>query len=49
MHKAIGILLTTLYVGLTVSTAFAQTTAQQQKDKWSGKQRTCVETGNCPK
>jgi len=48
MHKAIGIFFVSLYAVLTMSSALAQT-AQQQKDKWSGKQRDCVERGNCPK
>ena len=49
VRKAISLLLFTAFIGLTLSQAFAQST-DQQKQKWGGgKQRDCVERGNCPK
>jgi hypothetical protein len=48
MRKAFNLFLFTVFVGLAVSQAFAQST-DQQKQKWGGKQRDCVERGNCPK
>jgi hypothetical protein len=48
MRKAISLVILTVLIGLGLSQAFAQS-ADQQKQKWSGKQRDCVERGNCPK
>jgi hypothetical protein len=48
MRKVIGLFFLILFAGFTVSQVFAQS-ADQQKQKWSGKQRECVEKGNCPK
>jgi len=49
MRKVLCLFLFTAFVGLGLSQAFAQS-ADQQKQKWGGgKQRDCVERGNCPK
>jgi hypothetical protein len=48
MRKAITLVILTVLIGSGLSQAFAQS-ADQQKQKWSGKQRDCVERGNCPK